>query len=235
MEPAPAPIPFRKRLKHFALTRVAPAPGALLVRLLWASVRVRRVGEETPRAIKAEGGQYIMAFWHGSLLLMVFAYVGEKLTFLVSWHRDGELVTRVMAFFGMDPTRGSSSRGGIRALHGLLKKVKEGYDIAFTPDGPKGPARVAQLGVVQTARLSGLPVVPFAVAARRKVHLRSWDSFLLPLPFTRLVFAYGEPLRVPREATEAELERFRAEIQERLNHAQERAENALGEETLWKA
>ena len=109
-----------------------------------------------------------MAFWHGTLLLMVYAYVGKKLTFLVSWHRDGELVTRVMNHFGMDPTRGSTSKGGLRALHALLKKAKQGYDIAFTPDGPKGPARVAQMGVVQTARLSGLPIIPIGMAALKK-------------------------------------------------------------------
>ena len=73
-----------------------------------------------------------------------------------------------MKYFGMNPTRGSSTRGGIRALHALLRKVREGYDVAFTPDGPKGPARAAQIGVVQTARLSGLPIIPFGVAALKK-------------------------------------------------------------------
>lgn len=227
--------PPRKRLKNFVLTRLAPLPGALFLRALWTTLRVRSVGREIPEGIKASGGQYVMAFWHGSLLLMVYAYVGEKLTFLVSWHRDGELVTRVMERFGMNPTRGSSSRGGIRALYSLLKKVKEGYDIAFTPDGPKGPARVAQAGVVQTARLSGLPVVPVAVAARRKRHLKSWDAFLVPYPFSRVAFAYGTPVRVAREAGDAEMEACRKAIEEGLEAAQAAAEAALSEETLWRA
>jgi lysophospholipid acyltransferase (LPLAT)-like uncharacterized protein len=94
--------------------------------------------------------------------------VGKRLTFLVSWHRDGELITRVMKRFGMNPTRGSSTRGGLRALYALIKKVRDGYDIAFTPDGPRGPARAAQMGVVQTARLSGLPVVPIGMGALKK-------------------------------------------------------------------
>jgi len=150
------------------LLKAAPGPLALFVKGLYRSVRVRHVGREPLEALKASGGQYIMAFWHGHLLLMVYAYVGQRLTFLVSEHRDGELVTRVMRRFGMDPTRGSSTRGGVRALHALLRKVREGYDLAFTPDGPRGPARVAQAGVVQAARLSGLPIVPIAVAARKK-------------------------------------------------------------------
>ncbi len=168
MSEGPSKRPFKKRVKEFLLTRLAPVPGALFVRALHSSLRVRTVGREVPAAIKRDGGQYIMAFWHGTLLMMVYAYVGERLTFLVSWHRDGELVTRVMRRFGMDATRGSSSRGGLRALHGLLRKVRQGYDIAFTPDGPKGPARIAQLGVVQTARLAGLPVVPVGMAALKK-------------------------------------------------------------------
>lgn len=157
-----------RSMKNRIVLALTPLPAALLIKGLWGTLRVRAVGREFPEGIKAGGGQYMMAFWHGTLLLMVYAYVGSRLTFLVSWHRDGELITRVMKRFGMDPTRGSSTRGGLRALHALLKKVKDGYDIAFTPDGPRGPARVAQPGVVQTARLSGLPVVPIGMAALKK-------------------------------------------------------------------
>jgi hypothetical protein len=157
----------RRALDRLVLS-LSPLPAALLIKGLRRTLRVRFLGREIPEGIKKGGGQYIMAFWHGTLLLMVYAYVGQKLTFLVSWHRDGELITRVMKYFGMDPTRGSSTRGGLRALHALLRKVRDGYDIAFTPDGPKGPARVAQLGVVQTARLSGLPILPIGMAARKK-------------------------------------------------------------------
>jgi lysophospholipid acyltransferase (LPLAT)-like uncharacterized protein len=162
--------PILKSLKEWLLIHAAPLPGALLIKALRATLKIRFVNRGVPEKIKAAGGQYVMAFWHGTLLMMVYGYVGSRLTFLVSWHRDGELITRVMRYFGMTPTRGSTTRGGIRALHGLLKRVKEGYDIAFTPDGPRGPARVAQMGVVQTARLSGLPVVPFGVAALKKKH-----------------------------------------------------------------
>ena len=157
-----------KRVKENLLISLSPLPAALFVKLLHRSLRIRFVNRSIPEGVKTAGGQYIMAFWHGCLLMMVYAYVGSRLTFLVSWHRDGELITRVMKWFGMNPTRGSTTRGGIRALHSLLKKVKEGYDIAFTPDGPRGPARLAQMGVVQTARLSGLPVIPVGMAALKK-------------------------------------------------------------------
>lgn len=157
-----------KRVVESMTVTLAPLPAALLIKGLWKTLRVRSVGRQVPESIKASGGQYVMAFWHGHLLMMVYAYVGRRLTFLVSWHRDGELITRVMRYFGMVATRGSSTRGGLRALHALLKRAKDGYDIAFTPDGPRGPARRAQVGVVQTARLSGLPIVPIGVAALKK-------------------------------------------------------------------
>jgi len=159
---------FVRNSRDFMLVHLAPMPAALMIKGLKKTLKIRFVGREIPERIKSGGGQYVMAFWHGTLLLMVYAYVGQRLTFLVSWHRDGELITRVMKRFGMDPTRGSSTRGGLRALYALLKKVRDGYDIAFTPDGPRGPARVAQVGVVQTARLSGLPVVPIGMGALKK-------------------------------------------------------------------
>lgn len=192
-----------RRFKHWMMLKVLPWPGALLVRLLHWSARIRFINRQIPEEIKNDNGQYIMAFWHGTLLLMVYAYVGNKLTFLVSWHRDGEFVTRVMKHFKMDPTRGSSSKGGMRAFYNLLKKVRKGYDIAFTPDGPKGPARIAQLGVVQTARLSGLPIVPIGMACHKKKSCAhgTRSSFRFPFPewfsFTASPFTFqGMPTRM---------------------------------------
>ncbi len=224
-----------KRFWQNLVVAAAPLPAAVLLKALRRTLKVRFVGREVPQAIKASGGQYVMAFWHGTLLLMVFAYVGGKLTFLVSWHRDGELITRIIKHFGPVPTRGSSTRGGIRAMHGLLKKVKEGYDVAFTPDGPRGPARRAQEGVVQMARLSGLPIVPVGMAARRRKIMGSWDGFIVPMPFTRVVFAYGDPVPVPRDLDEEGVDRARAAVEEALQGAMKRAQEALDEEALWRA
>lgn len=218
----------RKRIKQWLLTRLAPLPGALMVKLLRRTLRVRYVRLEIPESLHASGKPYIMAFWHGTLLLMIYAYLGDKLTFLVSWHRDGELVTRVMGYFGIQATRGSSTRGGAKALQQILRKVREGYDVAFTPDGPKGPARKAQLGIVQAARLAGVPIVPVGFAARRCKRLASWDSFQIPHPFTRVAFCYGAPIEVPRAASEKELETLRRRVGEGLEAATREAERAVG-------
>ena len=158
----------KKRVKTFLMTKVAPLPGALFVKALWSTLRVSYVGRDIPEGIHASGRPYIMAFWHGTLLMMIFACVRKRLTFLVSWHRDGELVTRVMQKFGVEPTRGSSTKGGARALQQLVRRTREGFDIAFTPDGPKGPARDVQLGVIQTAKLAGVPILPVGFAALKK-------------------------------------------------------------------
>jgi hypothetical protein len=218
----------RKRLKQWLLTRVAPLPGALFVKALWFTLRASHLRREVPEGIHASGKPYIMAFWHGTLLVMLYGHVGEKLTFLVSWHRDGELVTRVMGHFGIQATRGSSTRGGAKALQQILRKIREGFDVAFTPDGPKGPARKAQLGIVQAARLAGVPIVPVGFAARKCTRLGSWDAFLIPWPFTRVAYYYGEPIEVPRTADEKALEALRRRVEEALEGATREAERAVG-------
>jgi lysophospholipid acyltransferase (LPLAT)-like uncharacterized protein len=173
---------LKKRLKSWMLIHLTPLPGALFVKILYSTLKVRHLHGEIPEAIHGEGSRYIMAFWHGTLLMMVKGYVGEKLTFLVSWHRDGEIVSRVMKYFGMVPTRGSTTHGGLKALQQLLKRAKEGFDIAFTPDGPKGPAESVQMGMIQTARLSGLPIVPFGFAARKKKRCAPGTPSRFPCP-----------------------------------------------------
>lgn len=217
-----------KRLQQEAVTRLAPFPGALFVKLLKSTLRLTYLRRDVPESIHASGTPYIMAFWHGTLLMMIYAYVGEKLTFLVSWHRDGELVTRVMGHFGIQATRGSSTRGGAKALQQILRKIREGYDVAFTPDGPKGPACKAQLGIIQAARLAGVPIVPVGFAARRCKRLKSWDAFAIPWPFTKVAFCYGTPVSVPRTASEKELERLRQQVEDGLEAATREAERAVG-------
>lgn len=223
-----APPGVRKRFKQWLLTRLAPWPGAVFVKLLWKTLGVTYIRREVPKSLHDFGKPYIMAFWHGTLLMMIYGYVGDRLTFLVSWHRDGELVTRVMGHFGIQATRGSSTRGGAKALQQILRKIREGYDVAFTPDGPKGPARKAQLGIVQAARLAGVPIVPVGFAAARCKRLKSWDAFAIPWPFTRIAFCYGEPVTVPKSATEAELEVRRRQVEEGLEAATREAEHAVG-------
>jgi lysophospholipid acyltransferase (LPLAT)-like uncharacterized protein len=170
------------------------------IRALRASVRLRHHGDAEMRGWEARGEHFVLAFWHRHLLLMPYAYRGRRISVLVSRSRDGELIARTVERFGIDASRGSSSRGGPTGLRALLRKAAAGYDLAFTPDGPRGPAGVVQPGVVLAAAASGLPVVPVAVAASRGWRLRSWDRFLVPLPLSVVHFVYGDAMRVERRA-----------------------------------
>ncbi len=188
--------PYSKKLREFFEVRILPLPAFLFVRLLWATVRASFTGEENISPFLDRKKPFIFAFWHGTLLLMVYAFRSDKRTFLVSFHRDGELITRVIKRFGIEATRGSTTRGGVKALLSLVRRAKQGYSIAFTPDGPKGPARKAQQGVAELARLSGLPVIPVGFCAGKAFRLGSWDSFMVPFPFTRVAFCYGKPVTI---------------------------------------
>ncbi len=132
-------------------------------------------------------------------------------------HRDGEISARNMELFGARVVRGSTSRGGPGALKAMLKIARSGSHLAFTPDGPRGPRRIAQIGVVAAAQMSGMPILPVSVILERKKQLRSWDRMGIPYPFSRVLFRYGEPMEVPRKLTKEELEQTRLDVEHRLN------------------
>lgn len=208
-------------LRTAAIARIA----ATAIRLLRASVRMRHHGDERMRQRERAGEPFILAFWHGHLLLMPYAYHGRRISALVSRSRDGELIARTLARLGIEPSvdssRGSSSRGGAAGLRSLLRRAGEGYDLAFTPDGPRGPAGIVQPGVILAAAATGLPIQPVALAASRARRLRSWDRFLVPLPFSTVHVVYGEPLEVERRA---DPEPAAAELKRRLDAAEAEAE-----------
>ena len=173
---------------------MVPLLGSLVIRFIRASVRLRVHGREIIETYAREDTRYIHVFWHAHILLMVYSYVGPLLVFMISQHRDGELIARTVERFGYLPARGSTTRGGAGALRTMLKELRRGHDIGFTPDGPRGPSRKVQPGTIAAARASGVPVVPVAIGATRAWYLASWDRFVVPKPFSRVLMAYGEPM-----------------------------------------
>ena len=207
---------------------VGPWLGAVLVRLLGMTWRVTIVGVGDVEALWREGRAVIYVVWHGRVLLV--PWLGERLRrtrgaraplVLVSRSRDGELGARYVGHFGLPVTRGSSSRGGRTALRSLVAAIRGGVDVAVVPDGPRGPREQLQPGVVALAALTGAPVVPLAVAASPARRLRSWDRFLVPLPFARCVLAFGPTVLVDsdadREQAGKEVERALAEVTARAD------------------
>jgi lysophospholipid acyltransferase (LPLAT)-like uncharacterized protein len=201
--------------------RVPSFLAAGFIRGLRATLRLRHHGDERIREWERTGSHFILAFWHRYLLLMPYAYRGRRISVLVSQSRDGELIARTVARLGIDSSRGSSSRGGIAGMRSLLRKAAEGWDIAFTPDGPRGPLREVQPGVILAAASTGLPILPVAIAASRAKLLRSWDRFMVPLPFSTVHIVYGEPLIVERRG---DLKAAAAELKGRLEGAEQAAE-----------
>jgi len=188
-------------------------------------MRVTYVGFDDYRVRLERGDQIILAFWHGRLLMMPYSYPGRGITILVSQSRDGELIARTVKGFGIESVRGSTSKGWFAGIKGLLKSVKSGRDTAITPDGPRGPGMRAQMGVVQIARATGLPIIPMSFGASRKKVFSSWDSFILPYPFSRGVFICGSPVYVAQAASPEEMEEKRKLVEETLNSLTARADS----------
>ncbi len=209
---------------------VVPPLAALLIRATRLTMRVRFVGRETADRLTAAGRPYIHAFWHGHLFLMPYSYHGSRIAILISAHHDGELIARTMHAFGHDSIRGSTTSGGASALRAAVRALRAGSDVGFTPDGPRGPRHRVQMGVIQAARMGGAPIVPVAFSASRRKVFGSWDGFMVPYPFSRGLFLYGEPLEVPAGAGPEQMEEARRILEQRMVALTERAERlAAGE------
>jgi len=206
---------------------VIPPIASLLIRLIRRTMRLRHVGEGLAAA-RSGDAPYIHAFWHGHLFLMPYSYRGRGISILISEHGDGEIIARTMAWFGHRSIRGSTTSGGAAALRSAVRALREGRDLGFTPDGPRGPRHRVQMGVIQAARLGGAPIVPVAFAASARRVMGSWDGFIVPSPFSRGVFVYGDPMRVPPGAGREEMESARALLESRMRELTARAEIMVG-------
>jgi lysophospholipid acyltransferase (LPLAT)-like uncharacterized protein len=187
---------------------------AAMIRFLGATVRFRFHGAEQIRERERERRRFILAFWHRHLLMMRYAYRGDHMTVMMSRSRDGELMAQSMFRLGIHSVRGSSSRGAAVSLKELIRAARGGSDIAFTPDGPRGPARTVQSGVVFAAQATGMPVIPVAIESSRAWEAPSWDRLLVPWPGARVEVVYGPALEVPRDGDLTEWgERLRAALE----------------------
>lgn len=170
--------------------------GGVALRALAATWHYRVIGGEAIESLRAHGTPFIFSLWHGQLLPLIWHHREQGIAILVSEHRDGELIARLASSIGYRLIRGSTTKGGERALLALVKELRAGKEVAVTPDGPKGPARSYAAGALVAAQRSGAPIVPIAAHADRAWHLASWDSFMIPKPFARVTVAYGPATRV---------------------------------------
>jgi len=205
----------------------------LYVRLVYRTGRWMVEGEAFPRTIRGAGEAFILAFWHGRLLMMPMAWQGlAPMHMLISAHVDGRLIAGAVRYFDIDTVHGSSNDGGSAALRAMVRWLKAGDCVGITPDGPDGPAMRASRGIVAVARLAGTPVVPLAYATKARRIMKSWDRFHLPLPFSRGIFIWGEPIKVDHDLDEAGSEACRALIEQRLNALTSEADRRMGHEAV---
>jgi lysophospholipid acyltransferase (LPLAT)-like uncharacterized protein len=181
---------------------------------------------------EGNGRRPIMAFFHGRVLTATYFFRDRGIVVMISENFDGEWIARIIERFGYGTSRGSSSRGGQRALLRLKRDMEQGRPAGFAVDGPRGPARKVQPGVVWLAKLTGNPVVPFHMEASRHWSLRSWDRTQIPLPFSTVALAVGTPIDVSTDADEAGIDLKRIEVENALYALEHRAAALLHESPL---
>lgn len=214
------------RLRRFEAVAIATI-GYRLLALLGATLRWRTEGVDRYDEIVRGHRQPVMAFWHGRILPATYYFRRRGIVVMTSENFDGEWIAGIIERFGYGTARGSTTRGGRRALVQLARDLKSGHPAGFTVDGPRGPARVAQPGAIWLAKATGNPVLPFHLEASRYWTVRSWDRTQIPKPFATVALVVGEPFDVPADADEAGIESARRMLDERLHALEARAQALL--------
>jgi lysophospholipid acyltransferase (LPLAT)-like uncharacterized protein len=210
---------YKRILRSRPVTRLAADAISVYIRLVYLTSRWETRGIEHPAAFWNSGRAFVGAFWHGRLLMMPLCWPpSQPMHVLSSYHGDGELIARAMDRFHLQTVRGStakdgrSDKGGRAALRTILRLLKRGESVTFTPDGPRGPRMRASIGIVAAARLAGVPVMPVTYAVKRRRLADSWDRFIIPSPFNRGLYLWGAPIEVSDPAEPLEQAALRVEV-----------------------
>jgi lysophospholipid acyltransferase (LPLAT)-like uncharacterized protein len=213
--------------RYFFLRKTA----RILITAVIKTCRMRVIGEERVLQLRTEKTPIVYTFWHRHIFVTIFRFHKSGARPLISHSRDGEIVSQVALEFGMNPIRGSSSSGGARAFLTLLESIRtEKAEVLITADGPKGPLREIKDGTILLAQKTGSAIVPICWhASRVKIFKKSWDRFMIPLPFSRITFSYGEPFLLPPEMKgkdkQKQLVILKKNLQERMISLEQTTEN----------
>jgi lysophospholipid acyltransferase (LPLAT)-like uncharacterized protein len=208
--------------------------GAWLVRLWVGTLRYRYqpLGTDVRPERLGEHERYIYTFWHENMLLLAYQYGRPNVRVLISQHADGQIIAEICRHLGFGLVRGSTTRGGIEAMREMLR-AGQSHHLAITPDGPRGPRRQLQPGLVYLAARTGLAIVPIGIGYRRPWRMKSWDRFALPRPFTVGTCVTAEPIRVPADADWQQLEHYQHLVEEEMSRANELAEGWAENKGIW--
>ena len=191
--------------------------GTTVIAVIGWTIRWESKGDSHLDDIYESGHRAIFTFWHGRIFPSTYYWRNRGIVVMTSLNQDGEAIAQCINRFGFGAARGSSSRGGFRALAEMAREIREGHDAAFTIDGPRGPRYVAKQGPVLLAMKTGAAIFCFHISMERKIQLKSWDEFQIPLPFTRALVLKAEPIWVPKNASELELRALHQQMQETLD------------------
>jgi lysophospholipid acyltransferase (LPLAT)-like uncharacterized protein len=196
--------------------------GALIIRC-WIgtlSFRCRCLGKDV---FNDRAGHYLATFWHENILVPCYFFARKDVLVLISQHADGEMIAQVCKHMGLGTIRGSSTRGGIKAMREMIR-ASTSCHIAVMPDGPRGPRRHVELGLIYLAAKTGLPIVLFGVGHDRPWRLKTWDRFCMPRPFSQALVIASAPIHIPEDAGKAALETHRQQVEQALNDLTDYAE-----------
>jgi lysophospholipid acyltransferase (LPLAT)-like uncharacterized protein len=191
--------------------------GYLVIRIIGSTIRWQSEGDSHLDEIYRSGKRAIFTVWHGRIFPATYYWRQRGIAVMTSLNRDGEAIAQCIKRFGYVAPRGSSSRGGLRALAEMAREIRQGRDCGFTVDGPRGPKYVAKQGPVLLAFKTGAAIFCFHISMKHKLQLKSWDEFQIPLPFTRALVLQAPPIWVPVDASEAHLRDLQQRMQVTLD------------------
>jgi lysophospholipid acyltransferase (LPLAT)-like uncharacterized protein len=224
-----ARLSFKKRLlKSPTMHSIMACIATLLIRLIYITARVQKIVPATAYPYMTGEKPAIFCFWHGRMVMHLMVKPrGRPVFVLSSQHTDGSAIVAIMRWFRVGTVRGSASRGSAKALRNLFKVTHAGGNIAITPDGPRGPTQKAAFGAAFIAAKTGYPIVPVTFSAARFLRFRSWDKFMLPKPFTRILFVIGEPIVITADS-DASIRTTTATLETALNDITVQADALCG-------
>ncbi len=195
-----------------------------LQRLVGLTSSIRVLGDESYNSLVKNKSPLILSIWHTNVLYSPYLHRGKNVAVLISESKDGDFINEVVHRFGNTSIRGSSSKGGSKALKAMILHLKKGFSAAFTPDGPRGPALIVQPGLIAAAQVTQAPIVPFHYECSRQWILeKAWDKHRVPKPFTTFVVCYGNPIYIPREMNDEEFETQRILVEKAMLENRQRA------------
>lgn len=217
------------QLKKNFIEEFAPWAASRLIRFCCGTARLQEYPHPFYQAHGKNGQPFILVFWHSRIFFASWYFSFYRCYALISRHSDGELVAAAVEKLGIRSARGSTTRGGGAALRELVRMIKKGFNAGITPDGPTGPARKLQDGVISLGQLSQRPIIPISFSSRHAVRLKSWDRFMVPVPFSKAAFVYGEPIMIPRKLDDDARKRYRVRIEKELDRVTDLSDELTGQ------